>query len=92
MPKSQKERLEELRNKKLIAMEGGGALWELAKGQPRSPQVILVPDIGHYGPPVIMPSPPEPSEEPQLQPSDRGKRYNESLDKPALPDEVEHRL
>lgn len=77
---------------KRIAMEGQGALWELSHGQPRTPQVILTPNIGYYGPPVTMPTPPEPSEEPQLQPSDRGKRYNESLDSPAPLDEVEHRL
>jgi len=75
-----------------ISMRGGGVKMELSGANPKFTGVIIAPNLRKSMPNVRILGPPDQATPPQIQPTDRGKRYNSGLEASADPNEIEHKI
>ena len=73
-----------------IVMCGGDAKLELSGRNPKLSGAVIVPGLIEQNPRIKVSSSPEAASLPQVQPTDRGKRYNSELEEPAERAEIEH--
>ena len=71
-------------------MRGGNARLELSGRNPKLSGAPIMPIPILQNPHIRLSPPPEAARPPRIQPTDRGKRYNNGLEKPANRDDIEH--